>query len=316
MAVEAIQSHRKQHLAISKLHNLPLAYEAIADELLKHTSTRTGIPLPPPPKTYTFTATGPTVCKIDKTGYPTIEEIKAANVKTAQPIMVVMPPCHKDVKLAIDNLKWQKELDGKKDFHCVFAVDDSLANSVSWLTTFGKATFQEVSVFTYPRPPVSKWPDAPNWAFQHTARHMRSFNHPWFWMEPDCIPIAKGWLSLLNQEYALCRKPIMGSIIDGMGHCNGTAIYPSNFCELSRAAMACTNRGWDMEMKSETIHLTHPSKLMYHIWGIANGVAVQNGGNPVLFRTWDDVQRWVDLDCVVVHRCKNTSLIERLRGRV
>lgn len=319
LSVEAIQAHRKKHLEIVKAHNLSLDFDSIADELLKYTSKRTGIPICEKPAT--SIVSGPTVCKIDKTGFPTIEEIKKAcehnPLSPDKRITVVVPPCHKDAQLTISNLKWQKRLDGKKDFRCVLAVDSSMPSSfVSIMKKIGSETYADISIFTYPRPKTNKWPNAPNWAFQSTARHMQKLGNPWFWMEPDCIPISKGWLPMLNQEYAMCQKPIMGSIIGGMGHCNGTAIYPYDFCELSRKAMSCSDMGWDMEMKDETIHLTHPSKLMYHIWGIAKGVAVQNGGSPVFFRTWDEVKQWVDLDCVVVHRCKNTSLIERMKDKV
>lgn len=320
LSVEAIQEHRKKHPDIVKSNRLPVDFDSIANELLKYTSERTGIPIRPDPAT--FQVDGPTVCKIDKTGFPTIEEITQAteeNLKIPKhlriypKITVVIPTCQKDMQLTIDNLRWQKDLDGKKDFTCILCFDASFPTQfISTITQLCRGTFEKVSVFKYPAPPTTKWPYAPNWSFQHTARYMFGLGKPWFWMEPDCIPLKKNWLDLLNQEYMMCNKPIMGSIIGGMGHCNGTAIYPHNICKLSNAAMTSTSLGWDSEMKDETIHLTHPSKLMYHIWGIDKGVAVQNGGTPVVFRTWDDVKRWVDFDCVTLHRCKNSSLIKML----
>lgn len=230
-------------------------------------------------------------------------------------IRVVLPVCKKDMGLMLHNLKWQRELDVRKDYDCVLSLDGSLTpDEIVDIESAAWDTFEWVETYVYPTAPRSSWPQAPNWAFQHTARHMKQGNRPWFWMEADCVPLQPDWLDALNAEYFNCRKPMMGVVVQGMGHCNGTAIYPPNFCDISRKAMRCVDVAWDGEMKSDTIHLTHNvPHLMCHVWGIKNGRAVPSGGDAAIFKNWSDVKRWVDLKAVVFHRSKNETLINQLR---
>lgn len=233
----------------------------------------------------------------------------------ARMLRVALPVCERDYWLMMNSLDWQEELDGRKDFDCVLSLDGGMsAEHRRDLEIAAWRTYASVETLLYPPPPVEAWPQAPNWAFQHTARYMQPGGRPWFWMEPDCVPLKPEWLYKLNQEYCVCRKPIMGVIVKGMGHCNGTAIYPANFPALSRAAMNCTDIAWDGLMKDETIKLTHDaSRLICHVWGIKHQRAQPFGGDPAHFSCWSDVRRWVDLNAVVFHRAKDTSLIERLR---
>lgn len=233
-------------------------------------------------------------------------------------IQVVLPVCPKDFDLMLSNLGWHRELEERKEARAVLSLDESLSvEQRELIEQLAWDAFSEVECFVYPACPNTSWPQGPNWAFQHTARHMKPTQRPWFWMEADCVPIQPNWLEVLSQEYRRCRKPIMGVIVPGMGHCNGTAVYPSNFCDLSRKAMQCTDTAWDGIMKEETIHLTYDaSNVMCHVWGIRGGQARPFGGEPAVFKSWRDVERWVNLSAVVFHRAKNTSLIERLREKI
>lgn len=230
-------------------------------------------------------------------------------------IRVVLPACKKDIDLMLHNLRWQRDLDVRKDYDCVLSLDGALSErEVSELEMAAWDTFSWVETFIYPTAPNPSWPQAPNWAFQHTARYMKQGGRSWFWMEPDCIALQPEWLDELNYEYQKCRRPMMGVHVRGMGHCNGTAIYPANFCDISKRAMQCVDVAWDGEMKKETIHLTHDAPhLMCHVWGIKRGKAMPFGGDAAIFRTWQDVERWVDLNAVVFHRAKDTTLIDQLR---
>lgn len=232
-------------------------------------------------------------------------------------IRVVFPICQKDGNLLLANLKWQTELDGKKDFRCVLAVESGTpVGLVDLCTKEAAMSYAEVVTFFYPRAPKPKWPHAPNWVFQHTARYMQRQRDPWFWMEPDCIALRPGWLSAWNERYFTAGKPIMGFIVPQLGHCNGTAVYPYHFPTLSRRAMTCSDVAWDGLMKPETIHMTaHAPDLMCHVWGIRNGKAMDFGGDPAVFSTQANVDAWVNPTAVLFHRSKNTTLIERLRER-
>lgn len=232
-------------------------------------------------------------------------------------IRVVLPLCQKDGLLLLENLKWQTELDGHKEFNCILAVEAGTKTDLVQACLLEAAkSYQSLDIFTYPRVPKPKWPNAPNWVFQHVARHMQRQDDPWFFMEPDCIPLQPGWLPIWNERYLAAGKPLMGFIVPNMGHCNGTAVYPANFPALSRRAMTCTDVAWDDVMKAETIHLTtNAPDLMCHVWGIKNGVAMIYCGEPAVFTSQESVDEWVNLKAILFHRAKNTTLIERLRER-
>lgn len=232
-------------------------------------------------------------------------------------IRVVFPLCEKDGKLLLENLKWQTELDGKKDFGCVIAAEVRTPSTmVDACAREAAKSYANVGIFFYPRAPKPKWPNAPNWVFQHTARYMQRQSDPWFWMEPDCIALRPGWLTMWSERYFASGKPLMGFIVPQLGHCNGTAVYPANFPTLSRRAMTCSDVAWDGLMKLETIHLTaHAPDLMCHVWGIRNGKAMDYGGEPAVFASQANVDAWVCPQAVLFHRSKNTTLIERLRER-
>lgn len=231
---------------------------------------------------------------------------------------VALPVCARDWMLMLKNLDWQAELENPKDFDCVLSVDREIPDDViRELERAAWRAFSKVEVFIYPTAPVKSWPQAPNWAFQHTAIYMQPAGRAWFWMEPDCVPLQPGWLDAWNEEYVQCHKLVMGVIVRGMGHCNGTAVYPANFPRLSRAAMTCVDDAWDGVMKKDTILLTHDaSHLLCHVWGIERGRAKWHGGEAAHFSSWHDVQKWVDMKAVLFHRCKDGSLIDQLQESV
>lgn len=231
-------------------------------------------------------------------------------------IRVVLPACPMDAHLMLANLDWQEELDGRKDWDCVLAIDGATKpDLIRDLEIAAWRTYSQVQVYVYPTAPYPVWPNGANWAFQHAAKHMKPGGRSWFWMESDCMPLRPDWLVILNQEYHLAGKPIMGAIVKGMGHCNGTAVYPPHFPDLCPAAMKCTETAWDGLMKKDTIHLTHnASHVICHVWGIDRGRARPFGGAPAHFNSWSDVERWVDLKAALFHRAKDTSLINQLRA--
>lgn len=233
-------------------------------------------------------------------------------------IRVVLPVCQKDKQLMLKNLIWQRQLDGRKDYDCVLAIDGSMSShEIEELERAAWGTYSLVETYIYPTSPNKSWPYGPNWAFQHVARHMESGKRAWFWMEADCVPICPQWLIFWNQEYSLCKRSVMGAVVQGMGHCNGTAIYPANIAKLSHDIMTCTGTAWDAYLKNNVkVSVYDASHLICHVWGIESGRARPFGGVSAHFSSWKDVERWVDLGAVLFHRAKDGSLIDRLREKI
>ncbi len=232
--------------------------------------------------------------------------------------MPVFPICERDLQMMIKSLEWMHELDGQQDEEVLLSIDDGTNKIlVGEVEQAAKRAFSKVLKFAYERSPIPNWPHGPNWAFQNTADFMcGAINRPWLWMEADCVPLKSGWLSILQMEYERFGKPLMGNIVDGRGHVNGTAIYPANLADISPKAMNATHIAWDWEMKDDVIHLTHNvPHLMQHCWGIERGLPHPYNGNPASFPTQLEVDAWIIPTAVVFHRSKHGDLIDRLRER-
>ena len=232
-------------------------------------------------------------------------------------LLVVLPVCLKDVDLLLKCLAWMTELDGQNQFPCLISHDTSLGSG--WLykiTEAAKRAFSEVHENVYPRPFRETWPDACNVAFQSAARNAQTVhNRPWLFHEADCVPLKPNWLDSLWLEYQHCGKPIMGPVIQGAGHMNGTAIYPANFPTVSPDAMNASNSAWDTAMTADIVGQVHDcSRLFCHRWGMVNGSLHPSQGPAAHFSSPLSVQQWLPPDAVLFHRCKDGSLIDQLRA--
>ena len=78
-------------------------------------------------------------------------------------MILVLPYCSKDGDLALKNLLWIEELDGKLPFDVVLSHDDATpASMVRNMCTVADRVFQKVHTFWYPAPQKKHWPAAPN----------------------------------------------------------------------------------------------------------------------------------------------------------
>lgn len=235
-----------------------------------------------------------------------------------QRIVIVLPICDRDLHALTRGLCWLRELDGQIPTDAVASIDNSTNRILAAeAINVARAVFESVTEFRYPEPHMSRWPNGPNWAFQQTALFMQGYSdRPWFWMEPDCVALKRGWFDLWQAEYDRCGKPIMGHIVEGRGHLNGTAVYPANFPDLSPAAMAADDVAWDWVMKEDTIHLSHHTTLLGHVWGVVHGRPTPYDGTPAQFPAQSDVDRIVPPGAILFHRSKYCDLIDRMRERL
>jgi len=65
----------------------------------------------------------------------------------------------------------------------------------------------DVITMSFQDPPGMRYPEVANWAFKQCAKAMRG--KPFFWLECDSIPIKKGWLKAITDEYAKVGKPYL-----------------------------------------------------------------------------------------------------------
>lgn len=233
--------------------------------------------------------------------------------------LLVLPFCKKDSSLAAKNVAWMEALQ-PQGYNCdvLLSYDTKTPNNhVKEIEGICNRIFKQTILFQYPAPRFEGWPAGPNHAFQATANYVyHSVKRPWFWMEADMVPLKRDWLDTLQNEYWLCGKPFMGSIVKSLGHMNGSGIYPENFPELCPNAMKATTVAWDWVMKPDMILKTHDaSRLMQHWWGMNKGQPHVNLGQAPSFRDRNNM-KWIEADAVTLHRCKDGSLIDVLRNQL
>lgn len=234
-------------------------------------------------------------------------------------LLVVLPFFYGDERLLIHNLAWMKELDGKLDYDCLLATD-KLTN-VDAAQKSAVDLFKSVSVFVYPLASRKTWPVPQNNAFMNVAWHISAKHKgPWIWVETDSIPTQKGWLDALWADYQKGGKPFGGHWNHATGVFNGVGIYPSDVARYSQNMMTAGlvdakdahgqpyQPPWDFYgSKQVKPHLHVMNHLMQHIW--------QNDatGEGWVFPDKATVEQVIRPGIVLFHRCKNESLVARLR---
>jgi len=226
-------------------------------------------------------------------------------------MLVVIPVCHKDEALVLKNLEWIAELDGKIDAPCVISCAEGFnSNAVAENAT---RIFKECLITKYSEwAGDPKWPQPQNWAWQSTARSsvFRTHPLPWLWWEADSTPVRKGWVDMIRCEYEQGKKPFMGCVTDPINgnqpHMNGVGVYPPNIAEYSTNAMLCRAAPFDIVIWPDIQGRTHyANHIIQHHCRV--------NGDSTHFPDHASVEEIVQPGVVLFHRCKDGSLIDRLR---
>ncbi len=220
---------------------------------------------------------------------------------------VVIAYCPKDYEQASRLATWLREI-GPYPTHSLLVVRDIRCGG----DLFNESGFGELEEIINPTIIEADWPIGANFVFGMSARYiMDNDPQPWLFLEPDAIPLSKGWFDALVFEYKLAvesGKAFMGDDVNVENvprHMSGVAIYPGNLIEHGAGrALNCHNIAWDMAIADATLPRMHPTKLIEHAWLHPS------------FPDWESVEREVDLKhAVLFHSSKDGSLIDRLREK-
>lgn len=224
-------------------------------------------------------------------------------------MLVVIPVCAKDEALVLKNLDWLSELDGKINATALIAypigfdaqaVIDKAKSVFGWFLIAGYDDWKG----------DPKWPQPQNWAWQSAARNMVSIKEPWLWWEADSTPLIKGWYDAIKCEYLTGKKPFMGCIMERVNgfdpHMNGVGVYPADVGRHSHTAMLCRSAPFDVVMWRDTQQHTHRANhiIQHHC---------RENGDSTHFPDHASVESIIRPGVVLFHRCKDGSLIDRLR---
>lgn len=240
-------------------------------------------------------------------------------------LLLVIPYCKSDMGQAQELLKWIEELGGCKGNPCLLVADCKVpATERNAMKALAEKSFAKVEAITTPFSlPNERWPIGPNWMFETTLRHVfAKYDQPFYWCEPDCIPLKPDWLEALEVEYNMAGKPFMGAVVSSSGqanlpgdHLTGCAVYPQNAHELLQHIYG-GKAAFDMAMAETVLPLTHQCLGHFHFWG-QKGLpptfkvnrSPQNPENTLLLGV-------IPRDSIIFHRNKDSSLIKLLREQM
>lgn len=166
--------------------------------------------------------------------------------------------------------------------------------------------------------------DSDESGYPKSASHLflRSLEHcertypgePVFWLEPDTLPMRRGWRSEIAAEYAACGKPFMGQIERGHGaaHLCGCAMYPPDWRTLAPSLATVLTapdifwgkglgQAFDTWASPETVPQTHECRSFQQVW------------RPPLPITREWLRRSVRQDVALFHQCKDGSGFKAVR---
>jgi len=103
---------------------------------------------------------------------------------------------------------------------------------------------------------VEQWPLGPNLIFEQIIwlQYNNKFSGPFFWVEPDCVPVVPDWLERIDEEYRHCGKPFMGAHVEQQvvkkvkipRHMTGNAVYPDKAYTLAPKILEARMTPWDV----------------------------------------------------------------------
>jgi hypothetical protein len=179
------------------------------------------------------------------------------------------------------------------------------------------------------------WPLGPNQMFADVAAAMYSTNTPFYFWEPDCVPMKEGWADDLDAEYHK-KVGILGHLYEGGMASNGkniykmivgSAVYPPNFLDFCPSAQSLSTYNlayresgnvpepWDVRCRWNFMEIGRDTPLIRTYWKSVN--YQWRDGKIVFFAEDPEAQavqgvtcpdRVISSQAVVIHGCKDGSL--------
>lgn len=225
-------------------------------------------------------------------------------------MIVVYPFSLVDQDLALKNAKWMNELGGCKGHECLMIADQRCQNAIFVLNEL-KQVFD--SVYNFPaHAEINGWPEGANYMFRLATSWMDNAKRKEFlWLEPDAIPLTRGWLDFIQREYDEVAKRMgkrfMGDRVQVENiplHMSGVGIYPSPLHAYAGEAYRAHEVAWDMAGKDQIVPKAHFTKLIEHAW------------KHPKFTSIDELETQIRPECVLFHSSKDGSLIDLLQSKM
>lgn len=227
-------------------------------------------------------------------------------------MLVVIPFCARDKALAVRLAEWIAELGGAGKHDCLLAVhkDTDSAGVIEPLTgAFGRiAEFAITDEMIVER---EQHTYAANLMWKRTVNHIADMNEsqPFLWLEVDAVLTKASSLDEISAAYAACGKPFLHDLVKTpRGKSNsGCGVYPSKVRDYTSRLWELSDISWDILLYDDFAPHTAYTPLIQDIGFLSDGKTLP---------TFPDASSLsiIQPDAVLFHRCKDGTLIDRLRG--
>lgn len=228
-------------------------------------------------------------------------------------MLVIIPFFRGDKPQAVRLAEWIAELGGVAKHDCLLAVHKD-TDSAGVIEPLRKA-FRRVAEFSITDDMIVEREQhayAANVMWKRTANHVADMNEPadWFWLEPDAVPLLKDWLDIFDTYHAKSGKPFFHTLVETpRGRSNsGCGVYPAKVRDYTDRLWELSDTSWDILLYPDFAPHTAYTNLIQDI-GFLPGTQT--------LPTFPDAASLSILapGAVLFHRCKDGSLIERLREK-
>lgn len=232
-------------------------------------------------------------------------------------MLCAIPFCARDKAQAVRLAEWIARIGGVKAHDCLLVVhkDTDSVGVIEPLTeAFGRIAelvitddmIVEREQHTY----------AANLMWKRTVNHIADMNEsqPFLWLEVDCTPIPDdgrgNWLDAIAGAYKLFGKPFMHDLVrTPRGRSNsGCGVYPAKVRDYTSRLWELADVSWDILLYEDFARHTAYTTLIQDIGFLADGKTLPT------FPDQDSLSI-IRPEALLFHRCKDETIIDRLRER-
>jgi hypothetical protein len=224
-----------------------------------------------------------------------------------------------DSALALETLRWIRDLGSCKSHDAALIVDaDTPWDHVVEANTMVSECFRSCEIIATAEH-VEGWIPGSDALWKEAALYAKAKGVPFWFHEPDCIPLKLGWLDALDDAYAQCHKPFMGALVEhttpGLPnpYLEGNSVYPADAWD-KLAPVWDTSKSWTLAGSAVVVPQAANTPLIHQMWGeVGNPPSFAENNIP---HTNVFCPRQIRQEAVVWHRCKDGSLIRLLRRKM
>lgn len=235
-------------------------------------------------------------------------------------MIVVLAFSPADIDQALVLMDYIGQLGGCHEYDCLLVADAAVdwAKCVDMLSAANR-TFRVASIVCT-ESAVSGWPVGANALWLTAAKHCHATGTDWLWVEPDAIPLKRGWLQAIDK---MRGSRFFGHVYDchqpGLPRqlLSGVAVYPADAVHLIGPCMdAAPDRAWDVASAEAVLRHTTPTRLIQHFWGEKDlpPTFAESKGSDSPRNTFTLANLWPE--AVIFHRNKDGTLINLLRRKM